>query len=96
MPDSIGAAAAEVLPDDRRDCKTERHHRKEECLHHPRTNSETGLSLRSKAADDHVNQHNINKKQQELRANAGFAVVVAARASCALSGMHARTINARS
>src|SRR5260370_9221693 len=68
MPDAISATAAEVLSYDRRNSKAKRHYGQKERLHHARADSETGLSLWSKAADDCVNEHDVNKEQQKLRA----------------------------
>src|SRR6516165_2304315 len=69
MPDALRATSTEVLSYDWRNSKTERYHGQEKCLHHAGADSETGLSLRAKAADDRVDKHNINKEQQELRAS---------------------------
>src|SRR6266496_50141 len=69
MPDAIRATAAEVLSYDGRHSKAKRHYRQKERLHHARADSETGLSLRSKATDDHVNEHDVNEEQQKLRAS---------------------------
>src|ERR1043166_9303395 len=68
MPDSIRATAAEILSDHRRNSKAKRNYRQKERLHHTRADSETGLSLWSKAADDCVNEHDVNEDQQKLRA----------------------------
>src|SRR6266481_9565085 len=68
MPDAVRAAAAEVLPYDWRNSKTKGHYGQEKCLHHAGADTETGLSLRAKAVDDRVDEHNINKEQQKLRA----------------------------
>ena len=63
MPDSLGATTAEVLSDNRRHGKAERHDRQKKGLHHTRADSKTRLSLWPKAADDRVNEHNVNKEQ---------------------------------
>src|SRR5438093_1203430 len=68
MPDSIGAAAAEVLSHYRRDSKAERDHRQKKRLHYTRSDSETRLSCWSKAPDDRVNEHDVNKEQHKLSA----------------------------
>src|SRR4029077_3462404 len=68
MPDAISATAAEVLSDNGRNSKAKRHYGQKQRLHHARADSETGLSLRSKAADDCVNEHDVNEEQQKLRA----------------------------
>src|SRR6266403_2105695 len=68
MPDAIRTTAAEVLSHNRRNSKAKRHYGQKERLHHARADSETGLSLRSKAADDHINEHDVNEEQQKLRA----------------------------
>src|SRR5262245_31367484 len=68
MPDPIRAPTAEVLGNNGRNSKAKRYYRQKERLHHARADSETGLSLRSKAADDCVNEHDINEDQQKLRA----------------------------
>src|SRR5947199_6786752 len=68
MLDAIRATAAEVLSDDGRHSKAKGHYGQKERLHHARADSETGLSLRSKAADDCVNEHDVNEEQQKLRA----------------------------
>ena len=68
MADSIGVAAAEVLSHHRRNCKAECHHRQKERLHYARADSETGLGCRSKAANDSVNEQDINKEQHKLSA----------------------------
>src|SRR6266480_6764776 len=68
MPDAIRATAAEVLSYDGRQSKAKRHYGQKERLHQARADSETGLSLRSKAADYCVNEHDVNEEQQKLRA----------------------------
>src|ERR1044071_997916 len=68
MADSIRSPPAEVLPDYRRDGKAERHHRQKKRLHHPCADTETRLGRRSKAADDRINEQDVNEEQQKLRA----------------------------
>src|SRR4029077_3134614 len=68
MPDAISATAAEVLSDNGRHSKAKRRYGQKERLHHARADSETCLSLRSKAADECVNEHDVNEEQQKLRA----------------------------
>ena len=63
MPDAICMAAAKVLSYYRRNSKAKRDYRQKQRLHHARADSETGLGLRSKAADDYVNEHDVNKDQ---------------------------------
>src|SRR5213592_4333582 len=68
MPNAIRATAAKVLSHYWRNSKAKRHYGQKERLHHARADSETGLSLRSKAADYCVNEHDVNEEQQKLRA----------------------------
>src|SRR5438105_5538811 len=65
MPNSLGATTAEVLSDNRRHGKAERHDRQKKGLQHTRADSTTRLSLWPKAADGHVNEHNV--KQRAVR-----------------------------
>src|SRR4029450_10732232 len=68
MPDSICATPTKVLSDNRRNRKAKRYYGQKERLHDTTGNSETGLGFRSKAADDCVNEHDVNEDQQKLRA----------------------------
>ncbi len=68
MPDSIRSAATEVLANHGRNGKTERYHRQEKGLHYACADSEARLCRRSKTSDDRVNDHDVHKEQQKLRA----------------------------
>jgi hypothetical protein len=68
MPDSVRAAATEVLANHGRNGKAERNHRQKKRLHHTCANSEACLCCWSKASDDRVNDHDVHKEQQKLRA----------------------------
>src|SRR6266545_8071228 len=68
MPDSIRTTSTEVLADHGRNGKTERYHRQEKGLHHACADSETSLCRRTKTSDDRVNNHDVDKEQQKLRA----------------------------
>src|SRR5512133_2780916 len=68
MPDSVRAAAAEVLANHGRNRKAERNHRQKKRLHHACADSEPRLCRWSKASDDRVNDHDVHKEQQKLRA----------------------------
>src|SRR6266542_1664806 len=68
MADSIRLAPTEVLAYHRRDGKAERHDRQKKRLHHACADSETRLSRWAKAADNRVNEHDVNEEQQKLSA----------------------------
>ena len=68
MADSIRLAPAEVLAYHRRHSKAERHDRQKKRLHDACADSETRLSCWTKAANNCVNEHDVNKEQQELSA----------------------------
>src|SRR4026208_1574210 len=68
MPDSIRAASAEVLADYWRNGKTECHHRQKKGLHHACTDSKARLCRRTKTSNDRVDDYDVHKEQQKLRA----------------------------
>src|SRR6266478_9228203 len=68
MPGSVRAAATEVLANNGRNGKAECNHRQKKRLHHACADSEARLCRWSKASDDRVNDHDVHKEQQKLRA----------------------------
>src|SRR5262245_60062479 len=68
MPDAIRTTATKVLSHNRSNSKAKSDYRQKERLHHARADSESGLSLWPKAADDRVNEDDVHKQQQKLHA----------------------------
>src|SRR6266480_7285587 len=68
MADSIRLASTEVLPYHRRHGKAERHDRQKKRLHYACADPETRLSCWAKAANNCVNEHDVNEEQQKLSA----------------------------
>src|SRR5262245_37727592 len=66
MANSIRPAPTEVLSYHRRHGKAECHHRQKKRLHHASADSKTRLSRWPKAANNRVNEHDVNEEQQKL------------------------------
>src|SRR6266478_738497 len=69
MTNAVSSASAKILPNYRSYGEAKSNYWKKGCLHNAGTYSEAGLSCCAKAANYTVNDDNIDRKQNELRAS---------------------------